>query len=111
VREEREVLGAASTVVATTPGQRDLLVGNAYGVPAQRVAIIPSPFGGGADGLTWTDVAFRFVEVAQPRSGSATLCHAAVGPALAGDLSEGGGAGYVEAGLANCPVTVNDSIL
>jgi mannosylfructose-phosphate synthase len=43
VREERETCRAASRVIASTPAQRDLLVGPTYGVPPTRVVVAPLP--------------------------------------------------------------------
>lgn len=41
IRDERAVYDAADLIVATTPQQRDLLVGDEYGVDARKVAVVP----------------------------------------------------------------------
>lgn len=44
IRDERAIYQSADAIVATTPQQRELLVGGEYDVPLERVAVIPPGF-------------------------------------------------------------------
>ncbi len=41
IREEKVVYDECNVLVATTPGQRDILVGGEYDVPLQKIRVIP----------------------------------------------------------------------
>ncbi len=44
IRDERAIYHAADAIVATTPQQREILVGGEYDVPAARVVMVPPGF-------------------------------------------------------------------
>lgn len=44
IREEQAIYRAADVVIATTPQQREILRQSEYGVPAQKIAVVPPGF-------------------------------------------------------------------